>query len=233
MGHAASMTGSKSSSRRRRPKGDKRERTRAALLDAALALTREKGFEETTLQDVAERAGMTTGAIYGNFKNRDELFMALAVRQWAPIHLRFTPGSSFAELMRAMAEAVLAAIPERQPAAVGALTFRAYVLRHPAVRASFSEEMAKGLAVGATWMQAVFAADELPMPAEIMVRVINALIEGLMFQRFLTPELMPDEVFHAAFAALAAKPPGVGTEGGAGGDVTNAASRSRRRRRAR
>jgi AcrR family transcriptional regulator len=202
----ASTTGSNSGSRRRQPKGDKRERTRAALLDAALAVTRENGFEQTTLQDVAERAGMTTGAIYGNFKNRDELFMALAVRQWAPIRPRFSPGSSFAEMMRAMAEAVLACIPNRRPAAVGALTFRAYALRHESVRTSFSEEMAKGFAVGATWMRAVFAADDLPMPAEIMVRVINALIEGLLFQRFLTPELMPDEVFHAAFAALAAKP---------------------------
>ncbi len=55
-------------------------------------------------------------------------------------------------------------------------------------------------------MESVFAADDLPMPAEIMVRVINALIEGLLFQRFLTPELMPDEVFYAAFAALATRP---------------------------
>jgi AcrR family transcriptional regulator len=194
-----------SPSRRRRPKGDKRERTRQALLDAALALTREKGLEATTLQDVAERAGMTTGAIYGNFKSRDELFMALAVRQWAPIRPRFTPGSSFAELMRAMADAVIAAIPERRPAAAGALTFRAYVLRHPTVRDAFSKEVAKGLTAGATWMQSAFAAEMLPMPAEIMVRVINAMIEGLLFQRFLTPELMPDEVFYAAFAALAAK----------------------------
>jgi AcrR family transcriptional regulator len=206
MSPAASMTGSSSSSRRRQPKGDKRDRTRATLLNAALELTREKGFEQTTLQDIAERAGMTTGAIYGNFKNRDELFMALAVRQWAPIRPDFNPGSSFAELMRAMAEAVLASIPDRRPAAMGALTFRAYVLRHEHVRASFSEEMAKGLAAGATWMQALFSADDIPMPAEIMVRVINALIEGLLFQRFLTPELMPDEVFFAAFAALATKP---------------------------
>ncbi|MFC3070249.1 TetR/AcrR family transcriptional regulator [Phenylobacterium soli] len=193
-------------SRRRQPKGDKRERTRAALLDAALALTRERGFEATTLQDVAERAGMTTGAIYGNFRNRDELFMALAVRQWAPIRPRFAPGDSFADLMRATAEAVLASIPERGPAAVGALTFRAYALRHENVRESFREEMAKGLAAGATWMEAVFAVEDLPMPPELMVRVINALIEGLLFQRFLTPELMPDEVFHAAFAALANRP---------------------------
>ncbi len=203
MDRAASTTGSKAGSRRRQPKGDKRERTRAALLDAALALTREKGFEQTTLQDVAERAGMTTGAIYGNFRNRDELFMALAVRQWAPVVPRFTPGQSFAELMHAMADAVLASIPDRRPAAVGALTFRAYALRHETVREAFREEMAKGLAAGATWIQAVFAVDDLPMPAEILVRVINALMEGLLFQRFLTPELMPDEVFYAAFAALA------------------------------
>src|SRR5262249_39683639 len=57
---------------RRRPKGDKRERTRAALLAAARDLIREKGYAQTTLEDIAERAGMTTGAIYGNFKNRDE-----------------------------------------------------------------------------------------------------------------------------------------------------------------
>jgi AcrR family transcriptional regulator len=206
MGAEASTKGSTPGSGRRRPKGDKRERTRAALLDAALALTREKGLEQTSLQDVAERAGMTTGAIYGNFKNRDELFMALAVRQWGPIKPQFTPGASFAGLMHAMAEAVLAAIPERRPAAAGALSFRAYALRHEDVRESFREEMARGLAAGATWIETVFAADDLPMPAEILVRVINSLIEGLLFQRFLTPELMPDEVFYAAFAALAGKP---------------------------
>jgi AcrR family transcriptional regulator len=203
MGSKASTKGSTPGTGRRRPKGDKRERTRAALLDAALALTREKGLEATTLQDVAERVGMTTGAIYGNFRNRDELFMALAVRQWAPIKPQFTPGSSFAELMRALADAVLAAIPEREPAAAGALSFRTYALRHESVRESFRDEMAKGLAAGATWMESVFAAEDLPMPADILVRVINSLIEGLLFQRFLTPELMPDEVFYAAFAALA------------------------------
>ena len=57
----------------RKPKGDKRDRTRAALLEAARALIREKGYARTTLEEVATRAGMTTGAIYGNFRNRDEL----------------------------------------------------------------------------------------------------------------------------------------------------------------
>jgi len=33
--------------------------------------------------------------------------------------------------------------------------------------------------------------------------VIHALSEGLVFQRLLTPELVPDEVFYEAFAVLA------------------------------
>ncbi|THD81858.1 MAG: TetR/AcrR family transcriptional regulator [Phenylobacterium sp.] len=187
-----------------RRRGDKRDRTRAALLDAALSLTRERGFERTTLADVAERAGMTTGAIYGNFRNRDALFMALAERQWAPIRPRFRPDSSFAEKMRAVAEALLAALPERREAAVGALTFRAYALTHEEVRVQYRDAMARGYETGAAWFRTLVAADDLPMPPEVLVRVINALIEGLLFQRFLTPELVPDEVFYAAFGALAA-----------------------------
>ena len=96
--------GSDAKGTRRRPKGDKRARTRAKLLEAARELTRDKGYEHTTMEDVAHRAGMTTGAIYGNFRNRDELFIALSETYWAPIKPAFRPGSSFAEKMRAFAE---------------------------------------------------------------------------------------------------------------------------------
>jgi AcrR family transcriptional regulator len=188
-------------------KGNKRVRTRATLLDAARDLTREKGFERTTLEDVARRAGMTTGAIYGNFKNREALFMALAERQWAPIRPKFRSGSSFSVMMRAVADAVIAAVPERSVAAVSALTFRAYALRHEEVRVQFRDTMQKGYDAGAAWLRTVVDQRDLPMPPDILVRVINALIEGLLFQRFLTPELVPDEVIYAAFAALAGKHP--------------------------
>jgi AcrR family transcriptional regulator len=198
------MTSKKSTKTvRHRPKGIKRELTRTKLLDAALDLTREKGLEETTLDDIARRAGMTTGAIYGNFKNRDELFMALAQRQWTPIKPKVKPGDTFGDLMRSLSRAVIASLPGREAAAVGALTFRAYALKHPAVRTRFVEIMATGYEAGADWLSANFSKDQLPMPAEVLVRVINAMIEGLVFQRVLTPELMPDRVIHAAFAALA------------------------------
>ena len=195
---------------RRRPKGDKRARTRAKLLEAARELIREKGHDRTTLEDVARRAGMTSGAIYGNFRNRDDLFIALAGVYWAPIKPTIRPGSSFAEKMRALAEATVAAIPERRDAAVGRLTGMAYALTHDELRAQVHAATSQSFAAGAGWLRAVADDDGLPMPAELLVAVIHSLTEGLLFQRILTPDLVPDEAFYAAFAALAGKPPGSG-----------------------
>lgn len=188
---------------RRRPKGDKRERTRARLLEAARELIREKGYARTTLQDVASRAGMTSGAIYGNFKNRDELFVSLAEAYWAPIRPKVKAGATFAELMQALASATLAALPDREKAAMGRLTGMAYTLAQDDLRARVREITAQSYAFGASWLRAAIDERELPMSPDHLVRVIHALTEGLVFQRLLTPELVPDEVFYEAFAALA------------------------------
>src|SRR4051812_29305662 len=189
-------------SARRKPKGDKRERTRAALLRAARALVRERGYERTTLEKVAKRAGMTTGAIYGNFKNRDELFIALGHAYWPPIAPKVKPGATFAEAMHAFAKATLAAVEQRAPVAIGRLTGLAYALKNAELRSRVIEVTKGSYEFGAEWLRA-FDPGELPMPPDDLVRVLHALIEGLVMQRILTPELCPDRVFYAAFAALA------------------------------
>ena len=188
---------------RRRPKGDKRARTRAALLEAARQLIRERGHEHTTLRAVAERAGMTSGAIYGNFRNRDDLFIALGQAYWTPVKPKIRPDSTFAEKMRALAEAYVAAIPERREAAFGRLTGMAHATTSEALRAEIQAVTAASFATGAAWLRGVADEGGLPMPAETLVLLIHAVTEGLLFQRFLTPELAPDEAFYAAFAALA------------------------------
>ena len=192
-------------SSRRQPKGDKRDRTRSRLLEAARSLIREKGYEHTTLDAIAERAGMTTGAIYGNFKNRDELLISLGQTYWAPIKPHVQPGSTFPEIMRALADATLAAIPDRSTDAVGRLTGLAYTLTHEELRAKVTEITSQSYSLGEQWLRSVANEDDRPMPAGQLVRVIHALTEGLVLLRLLTPELMPDEVFHAAFAALGKK----------------------------
>ncbi|MEZ5284920.1 MAG: TetR/AcrR family transcriptional regulator [Vicinamibacterales bacterium] len=192
---------------RRKPKGDKRERTRARLLEAARALVREKGYSRTTLEAVAERAGMTTGAIYGNFRSRADLFMALGDAYWPPVKPRVAAGASFSEVMRAMAAATIAAMPERSLAAVGRLTGVAYSIEHPDLRQRVHEITAASYEMGAAWLATLADGDALPMPREHLVRVIHALTEGLVLQRLLTPDLFPDEVIYAAFGALAAAGP--------------------------
>jgi len=199
------MKGSRPSSGRSGPKGDKRDRTRSKLLEAARALIREKGHEETTLEDIAQRAGMTTGAIYGNFKNRDDLFIALGQTYWAPIKPRVKPGASFSDVMRAMADATIAAIPDRAAAAVGRLTGLAYTLANEDMRARVASVTAESYAFGEQWLREMVKKEDLPMPAGQLVAVLHVLTEGLVFQRLLTPELVPDQVIRAAFLVLATK----------------------------
>lgn len=163
---------------------------------------RERGYERTTLEKVAHRAGMTTGAIYGNFKNRDELFIALGQTYWAPVVPKVAAGATFAEAMHALAKATLAAVDERAPAAIGRLTGVAYALKKKELRSRVVEVTKASYEFGAEWLSE-FDPGELPMPPATLVRVIHAVIEGLVMERILTPELCPDEVFYAAFAALA------------------------------
>ncbi len=199
------MAGRTSDNPRKRPKGDKRARTRATLLAAARELVREKGYAHVSMEEVAGRAGMTSGAIYGNFKNRADLFVALGEAYWAPIKPDIKQGASFAQAMRAMAKATIAAIPERSDAAAGRLTGMAYALGDAGLRAKVTAVTAESYEAGAAWLAATFDKRELPMRPELLVRVIHALTEGLVLQRLLTPDLVSDAVIHAAFAGLAGR----------------------------
>ena len=54
----------------------KRENTRAAILDAALAQASETGFESLTIGSLAERAGLSKSGLFAHFGSREELQVA-------------------------------------------------------------------------------------------------------------------------------------------------------------
>lgn len=56
----------------------RRQRTRAALLEAAAALFEEKGLGATTVTDVTTRADVAYGSFYSHFAGMDELVLDLA-----------------------------------------------------------------------------------------------------------------------------------------------------------
>lgn len=146
---------------------------------------------------------MSRGAIYGNFKNREDLFLEVVKERWEPIVPTLQPGGTFRDLMRAIGEAVVAAAPLRETRAVGALSFQMFAMTHPKLRARIEKQNAeiyRQMAVGLTQF---IPREELPIPAEQFVRVVHALTDGLLFKRFLTPALITDEVILAAFEMLA------------------------------
>jgi AcrR family transcriptional regulator len=153
---------------------------------------------------VAERAGMTTGAIYGNFKNRTELLMAVAEVAGAPIIARTWPGMSFRELMRSTAEAVIKALPQRRAAMVGTLGFHIESLTHPDQRELGVERTRQIYRGAAAALSQLIPPEKWPMPVEVFIPVAHGMMDGLILHRILTPELVPDEVIFAAFDALAA-----------------------------
>jgi AcrR family transcriptional regulator len=191
------------SGRKGRPKGDKRQRTRAAIIAAAAEVIGEKGYDRTSLEEVAARAGMTRGAIYGNFKSKDELLFAFVESAWRPISPRFEPGATLKQQMRILGEAVAAAAKARQHQAAGATAFQLYVLTHPDMRRRMSEENRKVYRRVARLLTQVVPAEALPMPPEQFVKVLDALTTGLLFTYFQTPDLIAKADFVAAFEALA------------------------------
>src|SRR3712207_5548333 len=58
---------------RRRPRAE----TREALLDAAARVFACQGFHGTSVEAISDAAGFSRGALYSNFKSKEELFLAL------------------------------------------------------------------------------------------------------------------------------------------------------------
>jgi AcrR family transcriptional regulator len=54
--------------------------TRTRILDVALDLFVEKGFDGTSLREIAEKLGITKAAIYYHFASKDDILMALHLR---------------------------------------------------------------------------------------------------------------------------------------------------------
>lgn len=68
--------------------------TYEALLDAAVEIFSHKGYSNSTFHEIAERAGLTRGAIYWHFTGKIELLDAALQRDqlpWAHLPVIFTP----------------------------------------------------------------------------------------------------------------------------------------------
>jgi AcrR family transcriptional regulator len=184
----------------------KRERTRRALVAAAAELVAEHGFEGTSLEAIAARAGMSRGAIYGNFAGRDGLFLAVAQAQWQPLTPPAGPAATLRERMRSLGEIVAAEAARRRAKAVGAVSFQLYALKTPDLRRRLAEANRAIYRAATERLLAEIPAQERPADPALFVKTVHALIEGLLLTHALTPELIDEEVIRGAFEQLATPP---------------------------
>ncbi len=77
-----------------------RERTKRQILDVALALFQEKGFRQTTMRDIADRAGIALGTTYNYFPTKEHLalyFFEAALERVLARHRREAPAEASLE----------------------------------------------------------------------------------------------------------------------------------------
>jgi len=89
----------------------KSEETRARILESALALFREKGFEQTTMREIAAHVGMAVGAAYYYFESKEALVMEFYINAQADMEPAIIDGlkrrKSLDARVRSMIEAKL------------------------------------------------------------------------------------------------------------------------------
>ncbi len=64
---------------------DEAQETRNGILDAAEHVFSERGVSRTSLEDIAQAASVTRGAIYWHFKDKSDLFAAMVNRVTLPL----------------------------------------------------------------------------------------------------------------------------------------------------
>jgi AcrR family transcriptional regulator len=80
----------------------------ASIQDAAMAVIARKGIDETTIQDIADEAGIAKGTVYLYFRDRDELLAKTANRAFekllAELEPTFNAPGSFADRLLAVVQ---------------------------------------------------------------------------------------------------------------------------------
>jgi AcrR family transcriptional regulator len=70
---------------------EKSERSRRQVLDAALQLFSRHGYRATSVRDIAEAAGVSTGNVYHHFPDKETIFKTLLDELWTAAETRRFP----------------------------------------------------------------------------------------------------------------------------------------------
>ena len=189
-------------------RAERKAQTRAALLDAAARLFARDGFAGARVEEIAAEAGVTTGALYAQFENKEAVFLAVYDR-YAAQRVREVAGAGEAATtvpltLRAAADQWM----ERFDAAPWGLKlhmeFAEYARRDPKLRDDFAVRVGAVRRAVARNLEEQSAATgrEMPLGPERLAAVLRALGLGLAMERLVDPDAVPAELFGDFVEAL-------------------------------
>ncbi|MBO9516027.1 MAG: TetR family transcriptional regulator [Variovorax sp.] len=178
----------------RRTKEEAQE-TRQRLLDAAEVLFQSQGVSHTTLQQIAQQAGATRGAIYWHFKDKADLFNAMMDRVTLPLEAavqRVAEDGSMEGVERMMVEALKLMTGDPQMRRVFDIATHKVEYTHDMQSVHRRHLDARNACVfdfeKAMIAEARRSRIKLPIPAAVAAQGLHALINGLIQNWLLDPE---------------------------------------------
>ena len=171
--------------------------TRNRLLDAAELLFQAQGVSQTTLQQIAQQAGATRGAIYWHFKDKADLFNAMMERVILP--LEAPPKAAavghddpLAEIEEGMVHALTLMTTDPQVRRVFDVATHKVEYTHDMASVQQRHLDARNACVGdfekALRLAARRARIRLPVPGSVAAQGLHALISGLIQNWLLDPQ---------------------------------------------
>lgn len=166
----------------------RRQQTRDVLIAAATEVFAQRGFEGASLEEIADTAGFTRGAIYKHFDDKEDLFFAVTdgvnalvietFRALAPssANTKEWDFTGLAEMWRASVDGFedLFAIGKE---------FELYVLRNPSARQRAVAHRRKNRELVAAFIEEVaeLSGMTLRLPAPTLASIILAAADGLTY----------------------------------------------------
>jgi AcrR family transcriptional regulator len=194
---------------RRSRREERKLETRAELIAAAANVFAHRGFHGASIEQIAQRAGYSTGAVYWHFRDKDDLFLAVyeaeaaaRVRDIDDFHERAEGDPP--QRARAYADQFIARLAREPEFMILTLEFLVHAWRNPALREAFGHRLAWGRLAVARILEAEtrLTGYELAMPAADLATILRELGVGLGLAKLADPDAIPDRLFGDFVAKL-------------------------------
>ncbi|MEU0227241.1 helix-turn-helix domain-containing protein [Streptomyces sp. NPDC006284] len=197
-----------SGARRRLTRAESRARTRQLLLDAAADVFAEKGYTGASVEEIADRAGYSIGAVYSNFEGKQQLFLELlSTRAESRIAdaAQVLKDSEDAPGFRSGLGRLLTDTAD-QDIEFESLhaEFWLYAVRNPEAMAMLASRLQEARTGLEQLLEESLSerGESAAKPVHPLATIVFALFHGLVQQRRIDPESVPEDLFDQALSWL-------------------------------